>query len=183
MRIIAGDMRGRQLAAVDGMQTRPTSDKVKGAIFNVLGEKVLDARVLDLFAGTGNLAIESLSRGSREAVLVEKSMVAHQVIRKNVELLGLCNKVKLILMDALLYLKRYPQEVFDLIFLDPPYRQELVNKAILALREQSFLTPYGVIIAETSKDEKLNEDIYPFEVRKTAKYGDTLIWYLQRTDV
>ena len=183
MRIIAGEMRGRRLTAVYGMQTRPTSDKVKGAIFNALGEKVLEARVLDLFAGTGNLAFEALSRGSQEAVLVEKRPDACQVIRKNVEQLGLNNKVKLNLMDAFIYLEKYPQEVFDLIFLDPPYRQDLVNKTILALKECPILAPFGVIIAETSKDEKLTEDLYPFEVRKTARYGDTLIWYLQRTDV
>ncbi len=184
MRIIAGEMRGRQLKAVEGMQTRPTSDKVKGAIFNVLGNKVLDARVLDLFAGTGNLAIEALSRGSREAVMVEKSLAAHQVIRENLERVGVTHKTKLLLMDAFKYLNnRQPHEVFDLIFLDPPYRQDLVLKIILSLKEYSFLTPMGVIIAETAKDEKLNDDIYPYEIRKTSEYGDTKVWYLQRMDV
>jgi len=183
MRIIAGEMRGRQLTTVAGMQTRPTSDKVKGAIFNVLGDKVLGARVLDLFAGTGNLAIEALSRGSREAVLVEKSLDAYQIIRKNLEQIGVDHQAKLLLMDAFLYLNRNSHEVFDLIFLDPPYRQELVPKAILALSEHSYLTPTGVIIVETAKDEKFNMDIYPFEIRKTGKYGDTLVWYLQRIDV
>jgi len=183
MRIIAGEMRGRQLTTVVGMQTRPTSDKVKGAIFNVIGEKVLNARVLDLFAGTGNLAIEALSRGSREAVLVEKSLDAHQVIRKNLEQIGVSHQAKLLLMDAFVYLQRNPHEVFDLIFLDPPYRRELVPKVISALSEHSYLTPDGVIIVETAKEEKLNVDIYPFEIRKTGKYGDTLVWYLQRNDV
>ena len=183
MRIIAGEMRGRQLTAVAGMQTRPTSDKVKGAIFSVLGDKVLNARVLDLFAGTGNLAIEALSRGAREAVLVEKSLDAHRVIRENLEQIGVAHQAKLLLKDAFLYLKTYPNEVFDLIFLDPPYRQGLVTQAISALSENIYLTPTGVIIAETAKDEKLNGDIYPFEIRKTGKYGDTLVWYLQRIDV
>ncbi len=183
MRIIAGEMRGRQLMSVVGMQTRPTSDKVKGAIFSVIGDKVLDARVLDLFSGTGNLALEALSRGSREAVLVEKSLDAHQVIRKNLEQMGVGHQAKLLLMDAFLYLKKNPHEVFDLIFIDPPYRKELVPQVISALSESVYLTPTGVIIIETSKDEKINGDIYPFEIRKTSKYGDTLIWYLQRIDV
>ena len=183
MRIIAGEMRGRQLKAVEGMQTRPTSDKVKGAIFNVLGEKVLDARVLDLFAGTGNLAIEALSRGSREAVLVEKSLDAHKVICDNLEKIGVSHKAKLLLMDAFKYIDRYPAEVFNLIFIDPPYHKELVSKAILSLKEHSFLAPFGVIVAETAKDEELNDDIYPFEIRKTGEYGDTKVWYLQRMDV
>lgn len=183
MRIIAGDMHGRQLKAVGGMQTRPTSDKVKGAIFNVLGNKVLNARVLDLFAGTGNLAIEALSRGSREAVMVEKSLAAHQVIQENLERVGARHKVKLLLMDAFKYLRKYPNEVFDLVFLDPPYRQELVSRSILTIKKYTFLTPAGVIIAETAKDEKLSEDIYPYEIRKTSEYGDTKVWYLQRMDL
>ena len=184
MRIIAGEMRGRQLKAVEGTKTRPTSDKVKGAIFSVLGEKVLDARVLDLFAGTGNLAIEALSRGSREAVLVEKSFEAHQVIRKNLEQIGVIHKTKLLLMDAFKYINSYPNETFDLIFLDPPYHKELVLKVLMTFKHYSYLTPDGVIVAETANVEELSDDvIYPFEIRKTGVYGDTKIWYLQRMDV
>jgi len=183
MRIIAGEMRGRQIKAVEGMHTRPTSDKVKGAIFNVLGDKVIDSRVLDLFAGTGNLAIEALSRGSREAVLVEKNYNAFQIIQKNLQLLGVNQKSRLLLMDAFQYIHRYPNEVFNLIFLDPPYRQELIQKVLQTLKEYSYLTPDGVIVAETAKDEELTGDIYPFEIRKTGEYGDTKVWYLQRMDV
>jgi len=183
MRIIAGEMRGRHLKAVEGIQTRPTSDKVKGAIFNVLGDKVLEARVLDLFAGTGNLAIEALSRGSREAVLVEKSLDAHKVIHENLEKVGISHKAKLLLMDAFKYIDRYPSEVFNLIFLDPPYHKDLALKAILMIKEKSYLAPFGVVVAETARDEELNGDIYPFEIRKTGEYGDTKVWYLQRMDV
>lgn len=183
MRIIAGEMRGRQLKAVEGIHTRPTSDKVKGAIFNVLGDKVLDSRVLDLFAGTGNLAIEALSRGSREVVLVEKNFDAYQIIRKNLEQLGVSEKSKLLFMDAFKFIRKYPDEVFNLIFLDPPYRQELILKVLQTLKEYSYLTPDGVIVAETAKDEEFTGDIYPFEIRKTGEYGDTKVWYLQRMDV
>lgn len=183
MRIIAGEMRGRQLKTVEGIQTRPTSDKVKGAIFNILGNKVLNARVLDLFAGTGNLAIEALSRGSHEAVLVEKSRNAHQVIRRNIEQLGVSHKAKLLLLDAFKYINKYPDEVFDLIFLDPPYREGLVLRVISILKEHPCLAPGGVIVAETARDEELDGDIYPFEVRKTGEYGDTKVWYLQKIDV
>ncbi|MGI6119576.1 MAG: 16S rRNA (guanine(966)-N(2))-methyltransferase RsmD [Desulfosporosinus sp.] len=183
MRIIAGEMRGRQLKTVEGMLTRPTSDKVKGAIFNILGDKVLDARVLDLFAGTGNLALEAISRGSHDAVLVEKSRVAHRVIRKNIEQMGVSHKVELLLMDAFKYLRRFPDEVFDLVFLDPPYYEGLVLKVILILKAHSYLAPDGVIVAETAKDEQLDGDLYPFEIRKIKDYGDTKVWYLQRMDV
>ena len=180
MRIIAGEMRGRQLKTVEGMQTRPTSDKVKGAIFNVLGDKVLEARVLDLFAGTGNLALEALSRGSHDAVLVEKSRDAHHVIRKNIEQMGVSHKTRLLLLDAFKYINSHPEEIFDLIFLDPPYREGLALKVISTLKEHSCLAPDGVIVVETAKDEDLDGDIYPFEIRKTGEYGDTRVWYLQR---
>lgn len=183
MRIIAGDLRGRQLKAVAGIHTRPTSDKVKGALFNVLGEKVLNARVLDLFAGTGNLAIEALSRGSSEAVLVEKNFAAYQTIKKNLDQLGVSHKSKLWLMDAFKFLRSHCDEVFDLIFLDPPYRQELIPQILDTLKDCAYLTANGVIIAETAKDEMLAGDIYPFEIRKTGEYGDTKLWYLQRMDV
>jgi len=182
MRIIAGEMRGRQLKTVEGMQTRPTSDKVKGAIFNVLGDKVLDARVLDLFAGTGSLAIEALSRGSHDAVLVEKSREAQDVIRENIERMGVSHKAKLLQWDVFKYINEFPDEIFDLIFLDPPYREGLALKVILTLREHACLTSDGVIVAETAKDEELDGDIYPYEIRKTGQYGDTKVWYLQRID-
>lgn len=177
MRIITGDYRGQHLKAVPGMDTRPTADKIKGAIFNVLRDKVVGAKVLDLFAGTGNLAFEALSRGAKAAILVEKNRKAQNVIRENMEHLGI-TKARLMAMDAFIYLDQYPEEVFDLIFLDPPYHQGLVNKSLELLANPCRLTPSGVIVAETAKDEKV-EDYPPFEIVKTGEYGDTKIWYLQ----
>ena len=182
MRIIAGELRGRILKTVAGMQTRPTADKVKGAIFNVLGDKVKDAQVLDLFTGTGNLAFEALSRGAGAAVLVDKGYSAYKVARENSDRLGLEQKTKILQMDAFKYLDDNPDEVFDLIFLDPPYHYDLVSQTLKILHNQTHLTPDGVIIAETAKDEQLTE-VDPFEIRKISLYGDTKIWYLQRMDV
>lgn len=178
MRIIAGEMRGRKLKTVSGMDTRPTADKVKGAIFNVLMEKVNGARVLDLFAGTGNLAIEAISRGAREAILVEKAFSAQKVIQENLSF-AVKAQAKLFSMDAFDFLKLYPEEQYDLIFLDPPYRQELVSKALKFLSQPCRLTELGVIIAETASDEELWV-CEPFEIRKISEYGDTKVWYIQR---
>ena len=178
MRIIAGEMRGRRIKAVSGMDTRPTADKVKGAIFNVLREKVIDARVLDLFAGTGNLAIEALSRGAKEVILVEKAYSAQKVIQENLENIGHA-QAQLIGMDAFEYLKQNPDQPFDLIFLDPPYRRGLVDKALYILSQPCRLTQSGVVVAETASDEGL-QVFEPFEIRKTSEYGDTKIWYIQR---
>ena len=178
MRIIAGEMRGRRIKAVPGMDTRPTADKVKGAIFNVLREKVIDAKVLDLFAGTGNLAIEALSRGAREAILVEKAYSAQKVIQENLENIK-HEHAQFFGLDAFEYLNQYPDQRFDLIFLDPPYRKGLVDKALCILSKPCRLTHSGVIIAETASDEGL-QVLEPFEIRKTSEYGDTKIWYIQR---
>lgn len=180
MRIIAGDYRGQRLKAVPGMNTRPTADKIKGAIFNVLQEKTPGARVLDLFAGTGNLALEALSRGAKEAVLIEKSRTAQQIIRENIDHMGV-EQARLIAMDAFAYLEQHREERFDLIFIDPPYHQGLVEKSLKLLADPCRLTDSGVIIAETAKDENL-ESYDPFEIKKTGEYGDTKIWYLQRME-
>lgn len=178
MRIITGKYRGHRLKSVPGDLTRPTSDKIKGAIFNVLQDKVENARVLDLFAGTGNLSFESISRGAREAVLVEKNRIAQKVIRENMAKLGV-KEVQLVPTDAFSYLGRMQDDVFDLIFLDPPYHKGLVEKCLNYLAAPCRLSYNGVIVAETASDEMIPE-IQPFEIRKTGEYGDTKIWYLQR---
>lgn len=179
MRIIAGQYRGYRLKAVPGMGTRPTADKIKGAIFNVLGEKVENARVLDLFSGTGNLALEALSRGAKEAILIEKNRVAQDVVRLNLEHVG-TQRAKLLAMDAFTYLEQAQEEVFDLIFLDPPYHKGLSVKALRQLAQPCRLSESGVIVVETAKDEEVPEVPF-FEVRKTGEYGDTKIWYIQRS--
>lgn len=181
MRIIAGHYRGRRLKTVPGMNTRPTADKIKGAIFNVLREKTEGARVLDLFSGTGNLALEAMSRGAKEAILIEKNRTAQQVIRENIEHIGIDN-VKLMTMDAFIYLEQHKEELFDLIFLDPPYHQDLVERSLKLLGAPCRLTYSGVIIVETAKDENLS-NYEPFEIKRTGEYGDTKIWYLQRTKI
>lgn len=182
MRIIAGELRGRCLKTVEGRLTRPTADKVKGAVFNVLRDRLVGAAVLDLFAGTGNLALEALSRGASQAVLVESGSAAAQVIVENIRLTQMQDKVRLLRMDALTYLKQHENLAFDIIFLDPPYRQELVDRALGELAEPCRLHPHGVIVAETARGESITVSD-PFEIRKTGLYGDTKIWYLQRTDI
>ncbi len=182
MRIIAGQFKGRKIKPVPGTMTRPTADKVKGAIFNVLGEKVIDAKILDLFAGTGNLTLEALSRGACFGTMIEKSKAARQVILENVENMKVSESVRLLGIDSFSYLKQDNDEVFDLVFLDPPYNQGLVHKALVALAQPCRLSEHGVIVAETGSDEDI-EPCYPFELRKVNQYGDSKIWYFQRLDI
>lgn len=182
MRIIAGHYKGHKLKSVKGLNTRPTSDKVKGAIFNVLGAKVQKARVLDVFAGTGSLALESLSRGAEAAVLLEKNNAAYQVIKENVELLGITQNVTVYKVDALKYLEHLRGKEFDLIFLDPPYGKGLASQTLELIKDSRLLQEDGVIIAETSSNETLSKDLKPLEFRLEKEYGDTKIWFLQQID-
>jgi 16S rRNA (guanine966-N2)-methyltransferase len=182
MRVLSGKLRGRKIKAAKGRQTRPTADKVKGAIFNVLRDKVEGARVLDLFSGTGNLAIEAISRGAARAVIVEATRQGYQIIAENLKSMGIEDCVAIFQMDAFVYLAHHREDKYDLIFLDPPYKQGLVDKALLMLAQTCPLSERGVIIVETG----CNEEINPTEkycVRQKGKYGDTQIWYLQRSDL
>jgi len=182
MRIISGDWKGHRLKAVRGLQTRPTSDKVKGAIFNILGDKAPDARILDLFAGTGNLSWEALSRGAAYAVLIEKSQEPWKTALENQKMLGAESKAKVIKMDVFNFLNQESTEKYDLIFADPPYRQGNAERVLEIMRSRSFLNPGGVVILETSSTEKLTDDLYPLEVMITKEYGDTKIWFLQEAE-
>jgi len=182
MRVIAGKWKGRRLKSVKGMQTRPTADKVKEAIFSILADKVRDARVLDLFAGTGNLSIEALSRGAAYAVLVEKSHCAGKTIQENLLILGANEQSRLIKMDSFTFLNQNLDEKYDLIFVDPPYHQEFVSKVISHLRHYPRLNSNGVIIVETAADEQIGEDLTPFEIVIAREYGDTKLWFLQEPE-
>jgi 16S rRNA (guanine966-N2)-methyltransferase len=179
MRIIAGEWKGRRLKTVKGHETRPTADKVKGAMFNVLGEKVLGARVLDLFAGTGNLSWEALSRGASSAILVEKDVKALSVAFQNRTLLGAEDRAQIVKAEAWQFLKNYSQGRFDLIFLDPPYRQGIVEQTLVIIKELEILNLNGVLIAETASKEKIEGDLSPLQIRLTKEYGDTKVWFLQ----
>lgn len=179
MRIISGDWKGRRLKALKGNATRPTSDKVKGAIFNILGDKVRGAKVLDLFAGTGSLSLEALSRGATEAVLIEKSRKAWEVVNDNIQMLGVQEQVQLYNMDAFSFLKQTRDEGYDLIFVDPPYRQGFIDRVLALVNENIILNPEGVIIIETASDEEITDDIASLEIRITKQYGDTKIWFIQ----
>jgi 16S rRNA (guanine966-N2)-methyltransferase len=180
MRIIAGEFRGRRLAAVKG-RIRPTSDRVREAIFNILGPSVVEAKVLDLFAGTGALSLEALSRGSREAVLVEDQGVALGVLRRNLEALGLEDKVRVMPMPVQGALKQLSAqgEQFTLVFLDPPYRRGLAQKTLAALQGSGLLLPEAQVAAEHSHRETLPEQVGRLKLSQCRRYGDTQVAFYQ----
>ena len=177
MKILAGNLRGRTIAFKANPKLRPTSDKVRQAVFNRLQGQVEGRRVLDLFSGTGALGIESLSLGAGSAIFVELDPSRSKKIRSNLELLGLKERTKVLSMDALAAIQRFSaeQEIFDLIFLDPPYEKGLAVKTLEALSEASIFSKDALIVAETRKSETLPVNVGPLQCLKDKLYGDTRI--------
>lgn len=176
MRVVAGRLGGRRLRTVPGRGTRPTADRVREALFAILGERVTGARVLDLFAGTGALAIEALSRGARSAVLVEPDARAASVIRANLEALGLAASARVRRTRAETYLRRPGGEPFDLVFLDPPYAFPVGTLAgLLARLAVGFLAPGAVVAVESSARAEAPPWPPGFTPDPPRRYGDTAL--------
>ena len=155
MRVIAGTARRLPLKTLDGLDTRPTTDRIKETLFNMLQADVGGSRFLDLFSGSGAIGIEALSRGARECVLVENNRKAAACIRENLAFTHLAEDAELMECDSLTAIRRLADtgsEVFDIIFMDPPYGKELEKEAILALSHTKLVDEMTVIVAEASLD-------------------------------
>lgn len=180
MRVISGSLRGRRLVAVQGLATRPTADRTREALFNILGPAVVNRRVLDLYSGTGALAIEALSRGARNALLIDLSKKALATIRKNITACGLTNIATVRQFDLrrrLTLLAAYPN-YFDLVFMDPPYHHDLVGKTMVNLHASGALAANALIVAEHHEADALTpaEPVFKFEDQR--RYGKTLVSFL-----
>ena len=176
MRVVAGRLGGRQLRAVPGKATRPTSDRVREALFAILGDRVVDARVLDLFAGTGALAIEALSRGARAAVLVEPAPAAAAVIRANLGDLGLDNLAIVRRTRAETYLRNQRDGPFDLVLLDPPYTTPVgLVAGLLARLAATALSPDAVVVLESAGRGEPPPWPAGFVPAGPRRYGDTAL--------
>ncbi len=176
MRVVAGRLGGRRLRTVPGTRTRPTADRVREALFAVLGERVVGARVLDLYAGTGALAIEALSRGAERAVLVEQSPVAVAVIRANLAALGLDRVATVRRTRAATYLRTRRDGPFDLVLLDPPYRIEVgLLVGLLGGLARTALAPGAVTVVEAAARAEAPPWPPGFEPDEPRRYGDTAL--------
>jgi 16S rRNA (guanine(966)-N(2))-methyltransferase RsmD len=176
MRVIGGALGGRRLAPVKG-RMRPTADKVRQAMFNILGDAVSQAQVLDLFAGTGALGIEALSRGAAQAVFVEENPESLKVLRRNLESLGLMERAQVLPWPALAALKKLAAQAgrFEVAFLDPPYGLGLAEKTLAALAEAGLMAPEAVIVVEHSRREQLPEAVGALTCQDLRRYGDTRV--------
>lgn len=169
MRVITGSARGRRLKELEGLETRPTTGKVKEALFSVIQFDIEGRRVLDLFAGTGQLGIEALSRGAECAVFVERRRDALQIIRENLEACDMTDKARVVNGDAMSYLKS--GEKFDLIFLDPPYASGLLEQALEEIVRFDICRRHGIIVAESAADKTLPPLAGPYALYREYRYG------------
>ncbi len=190
MRIIAGSARGRRLATpgrkVAKPLIRPTADRAREAVFSILGARVTDAVVLDLFAGTGALALEALSRGARRAVLVDKLPQAIELINHNVGLCGFSEDtivMKRDLLKGLFFMaKMVPAPEFSLVFLDPPYGRQLADKLLTELGGMALITAGAMVVAEENTQAQLADSYGPLVLIDQRRYGDTAFWMYESED-
>ena len=170
MRIITGSRRGRKLKTLPGDAVRPTPDRVKEALFNIL-QFDLEGRVfLDLFAGSGQIGLEALSRGAKSAVFVDMRQDACAVVRANLEKTRLTPNAQVLRSDYLSYLS-HCRETFDLIFLDPPYADNLLERAVAHIARFDILAPDGIMIAESPAEKELPKLSAPYRVAREYRYG------------
>lgn len=179
MRVISGSFKGRRLTAPNGLTIRPTPDKVKGAIFNILGDRIIESSFLDLFAGTGAIGIEALSRGAKEVVFVDNNTKAINTIKKN---LNNCQssivnrQLSIIKGDAVEFIKKTDNQ-FDFIFIDPPYKTDLGEKALIEISSFNILKEDGELIWEHYYKKITNYElqITNLKLKRTIRYGDTAL--------
>ncbi|OKY76875.1 MAG: 16S rRNA (guanine(966)-N(2))-methyltransferase RsmD [Desulfobulbaceae bacterium DB1] len=186
MRIISGTARGRRLHSPGGGKgdIRPTSDRAREAIFSILGEAVHGARVLDLFAGTGAMGLEALSRGAESALFVDKSQSSISLLQKNIRLCGFWDKsviVKRDLTRSLFFLQpAVPEGGFSLVFVDPPYHMELADRIVAEIDKADLLYPGAIVIAESRSGDTLPELVSGFQLYDRRSYGEAGFWFYEK---
>ena len=174
MRVITGKARGISLKTPDGVQTRPTTDRVKEALFSIIQFDIPGAKVLDLFGGTGQLGIEALSRGAQSAVFVDAREEACRLIRENLKRTKLEQDARVIRADYLEYL-RHCNESFDIIILDPPYAEVFLENAMKFITEIDILQTNGIIITEHPAGKELPREFSDYYRSKSYKYGKSML--------
>ena len=174
MRVISGKARGVTLKTPEGLQTRPTADRVKEALFSIIQFELPGAEVLDLFGGTGQLGIEALSRGAKRAVFVDSQLNACNLIKENLRRTKMEREGTVVRSDYLSYLDRC-REKFHMIFLDPPYAEVFLENALKKIAEIDILHSGGIIVSERPVEKEMIWEIPGFTRSKDYKYGKTIL--------
>ena len=165
--------KGRRLKVPAGSRVRPTSDKVKQALFNILGEKVIDAVFLDLFAGAGGIGIEAISRGAGIVVFVDASRDSLNVVKQNIDQTGFSDRANVVISKAETFLKK-PSGPYDIVFLDPPYAEEM-SPLLEIIGGAGILKPHAIVIAEHFKKQSSPKNAGCLSLYREARYGDTVL--------
>ena len=184
MRIITGTARGTKLLSPEGDATRPTSERAKEAMFSMLAFEIADKRVLDLFSGSGQLALEALSRGALSATMVDSAPAAVSVIRKNIEKTHMQERAAVVQQDCMAFLKAvHPAAPYDLVFIDPPYAAHLVPQMLSVILERELISPHAIVVCESEE-----EDVFAgqdslrdcFHIRKVNRYAKAVVTIMER---
>ena len=181
LRIIGGELKGRRIASVSGAVTRPTADRLREAIFNILYTRVQDAAVLDLFAGTGAMGIEALSRGAEYALFIDNDKNASSVIKKNIITCGIEDRTTIIKRNALKRLDwaKSIRPCFNIVFMDPPYNKKFIKPSLQNLVKSQLLKKEAYIIVEHSDLEIIPDDIESLIIMNQRKYGKSMVTFFQ----
>lgn len=179
MRVITGSARGRRLTTPVGLDTRPTSDMTKEAVFSILQNEVENSDMLDLFAGSGQMGIEALSRGAKSATFIDSDQKAIAAVKENLKACGLMDRSKVAMMDSLSYIKNTNSK-FDIVFLDPPYNQKLIDAVLPYVA--NCMKEGGVILCETEKQEVLPTEAGNYFMAKEYRYGKAKITMYRRKE-
>lgn len=180
MRIIAGKKKGLNIKTIDGDSTRPTRDMVREALFSILTNKIYNSRFLDLFAGSGAIGIEALSRGSTFAVFTDINYKCVRVIEENITKAGFSEQAQVYNADYKLALKKLKENKFDIIYIDPPYNKGMGIDAIEKISEYQLLSEDGVLILETDTNEEVPNEIGIYEKYNNKRYGRNILNLFRR---
>ncbi|MBM7623328.1 16S rRNA (guanine(966)-N(2))-methyltransferase RsmD [Sporohalobacter salinus] len=181
MRVIAGRSKGHNLKSVSGTEVRPTIDRVKEALFNILGAEIIDIDFLDLYAGFGGLGIEALSRGAASSTFIENSSRQVKIIKENLNLTGLEKEAEVIQGDVLTQLGRFKPESFDIVVMDPPYQAGLIEPTIKKILKYNLLKEAGIISVEHHKKDEITIESTDLKLIRERNYGNTCLSLYMKT--
>jgi 16S rRNA (guanine966-N2)-methyltransferase len=184
MRIITGKFKGHQLIDFNAKHIRPTTDRVKESLFNIIAGHISEGQILDLFAGTGNLGLEAISRDANHVTFVEKNPHSLDIIRKNIAKLKITDSYNIIVKDVITFLAQYEGVAFDVIFADPPFTEEMADEVMTAASQSKAFGIQTVMAIESAKREKI-QDSYPNETLLLDRrvFGDKILSFFYRAKV